>query len=93
MQAMRQKHLCNTEGATMQIVVYTKSGCPNCVTAKRLLDSKGIGYTEMDFDDVGIQYAFIQSYPEVKQMPQIFIQGQRVGGLAGLQAALKELGL
>jgi glutaredoxin 3 len=47
----------------------------------------------MDTDDVGIQYAFMQSYPEVKQMPQIFIQGQRVGGLAGLQAALKELGL
>ena len=26
----------------MNIVIYTKSGCPNCVTAKRLLDSKGI---------------------------------------------------
>jgi glutaredoxin 3 len=29
----------------------------------------------------------------IRQMPQIFIEGQRVGGLAGLQAALKELGL
>jgi len=77
----------------MQIVVYTKSGCPNCVAAKRLLDSKGIGYTEMDFDDIGIQQVFMQQYPEAKQMPQIFIQGQRVGGLFGLQAALKELGL
>ena len=77
----------------MQIVVYTKSGCPNCVAAKRLLDSKGIGYTEMDFDDIGIQQVFMQQYPEAKQMPQIFIQGQRVGGLTGLQAALQELGL
>jgi glutaredoxin 3 len=77
----------------MNIVIYTKSGCPNCVTAKRLLDSKGIGYTEMDCDDAGIQYVFTQQYPEAKQMPQIFIQGQRVGGLFGLQAALKELGL
>jgi glutaredoxin 3 len=90
---MRQKHLCNIEGAAMQIVIYTKSNCPNCVTAKRLLDSKGIGYTEMDCDDVGIQYVFTQQYPEAKQMPQIFIQGQRIGGLFGLQAALKELGL
>jgi glutaredoxin 3 len=32
-------------------------------------------------------------YPEARQLPQIFIEGQRVGGLAGLQAALKELGL
>jgi glutaredoxin 3 len=32
-------------------------------------------------------------YPEARQMPQIFINNQRVGGLAGLQNALKELGL
>jgi len=76
----------------MNVVVYTKKSCPNCVTAKRLLDSKGIGYEEYD----------ILNCPEVlrqlssvgaKQMPQIFIEGQRVGGLAGLQAALQELGL
>lgn len=77
----------------MNIVIYTKSGCPNCVTAKRLLDSKGIGYTEADMDNSEDRMAFFLAYPEARQMPQIFIQGQRVGGLAGLQAALKELGL
>jgi len=78
----------------MNIVVYTKSGCPNCVTAKRLLDSKGIGYTEMDTDAVsGLIETLLAMHPEARQMPQIFIEGQRVGGLAGLQAALQELGL
>ena len=77
----------------MNIVVYTKSGCPNCVTAKQLLDSKGIGYGEMNFDDEDVRTLFTRLYPEARQMPQIFIEGQRVGGLAGLQAALKELGL
>ncbi len=77
----------------MNIVVYTKSGCPNCVTAKRLLDDKGIGYTEMDAEQPPVMEWFVRDYPEVRQMPQVFIQGQRVGGLAGLQAALKELGL
>lgn len=75
----------------MNIVVYTKSGCVNCVTAKRLLDSKGIGYTEVD--SVPEILEMVRHYPEARQMPQIFIEGQRVGGLAGLQAALKELGL
>jgi len=28
---------------------------------------------------------------KARQMPQIFINGQRVGGLAGLQAALKQM--
>jgi glutaredoxin 3 len=77
----------------MNIVIYTKSGCPNCVTAKRLLDSKGIGYEERDAEDVAVFMKLMEQYPEVRQMPQIFINNQRVGGLAGLQAALKELGL
>jgi glutaredoxin 3 len=77
----------------MNIVIYTKSGCPNCVTAKRLLDDKGIGYDEFDMDNPVVREIFKEKYPEARQMPQIFIEGQRVGGLAGLQAALKELGL
>jgi glutaredoxin 3 len=77
----------------MNIVIYTKSGCPNCVTAKRLLDDKGIGYEERDAEDVAVFMKLMDQYPEVRQMPQIFIEGQRVGGLAGLQAALTGLGL
>lgn len=77
----------------MNFTIYTKSGCPNCVTAKLLLQFKGIGYEEMDFDDADVRTVFTRLYPEARQMPQIFIEGQRVGGLAGLQAALKELGL
>jgi glutaredoxin 3 len=77
----------------MNIVIYTKSGCPNCVTAKRLLDSKGLKYDEMDTDYTPIRSELFEAYPDVRQMPFILIDGQRVGGLAGLQAALKELGL
>jgi glutaredoxin 3 len=78
----------------MNIVIYGKANCPNCVTAKRLLDGKGIGYQEFDVGtpdgliifqaNVSVQY---------RQLPQIFINDQRVGGLAGLQAALKQVGL
>jgi glutaredoxin 3 len=78
----------------MNIVIYTKSGCPNCVTAKRLLDDKGIGYSEWDVEAAPEVLArLLAKFPEARQMPQIFINNQRVGGLAGLQAALKELGL
>ena len=77
----------------MNIVVYTKSGCPNCVTAKNLLASKGLAYNEINLNKESERDAFIAMFPEAKQMPHIFIEGQRVGGLAGLQAALKEMGL
>lgn len=75
----------------MEITVYTKSGCPNCVTAKQLLKSKGLEYEEKNLDDVDRFMEFQLCYPEARQMPQIFIRRQRVGGLAGLQAALKKL--
>jgi len=44
-------------------------------------------------DTESVRQAFYFAYPEVKQLPQIFIEDQRVGGLAGLQQALKDLGL
>ena len=44
-------------------------------------------------DDEKVRQAFTFAYPEAKQTPQIFINDVRVGGLAGLQAALKELRL
>lgn len=75
----------------MNITIYTKSGCPNCVTAKNLLQSLNLEYKEIDIE-TGDRFAnFVANYPEARQMPQIFIGDQRVGGLAGLQAALKQL--
>lgn len=77
----------------MNIFVYTKSKCPNCVAAKQLLKSKGLKFIENDMDNEKVRQAFQFAYPDVRGMPQIFINDQRVGGLAGLQAALKQMGL
>ena len=77
----------------MKVTIYSKSGCPNCVTAKNLLQSLNLEYKEIDIE-VGDRLAnFVANYPDARQMPQIFIGDQRVGGLAGLQAALKKLGM
>ena len=77
----------------MNIFIYSKSKCPNCVAAKQLLKSKGLKFIENDMDTETVRQAFHFAFPDVKQMPQIFINDQRVGGLAGLQQALKDLGL
>ena len=78
----------------MNVTIYTKSACPNCVAAKNLLKSKGLEYQEISFDNDPVRQAeFHAAYPDVRQMPQIVIDGQRVGGLAGLQAALKQVGV
>lgn len=75
----------------MNITVYTKSNCPNCVAAKQLLKSKGLTFTEVNLDDEAKRSEFNLVHPAARQMPQIFIGDQRVGGLAGLQAALQIL--
>jgi glutaredoxin 3 len=75
----------------MKIEIYTKANCPNCMTAKALLKAKGLEYTEVDLDNSEDRMAFFLAYPDIRQMPQIFIDSQRVGGLAGLQAALTTL--
>lgn len=75
----------------MNITIYTKSNCPNCVSAKQLLKSKGLSYSEVNLDSDAERAAFVDVFKEARQMPQIFIDGQRVGGLAGLQAALKQI--
>lgn len=75
----------------MNIVMYTKTNCPNCTTAKMVLDMVHLEYTEVDVELGARWQNLLKEFPDARQMPQIFINDQRVGGLAGLQAALKQL--
>jgi glutaredoxin 3 len=76
----------------INITIYTKTNCPNCTTAKMVMDSFGLKYTEVDIETGDRLANFVAHYPDAKQMPQIFFNDQRVGGVAGLQAALKQIG-
>lgn len=83
----------STNNLQMKIEVFTKPNCPNCVAAKQLLNKKNLEYREINLDSDGLRAEFMSAYPEARQMPQIFFDGQRVGGLAGLQVALNQLEL
>ena len=75
----------------MNINLYTKSNCPNCLSAKQLLASKNLPFVEIDVELGSRWQNLLAEFPDARQMPQIFINDQRVGGLAGLQATLKQL--
>jgi len=77
----------------MTVTVYSKPACSFCDKAKALLSSKGIQYDEKIFDvgqpkvegkDYVDLVAFKQSYPDVKSVPQIFVEGNRIGGYTEL---------
>lgn len=77
----------------LKITVYSKSACPQCDTAKMLLKSRSLDFEEIRIDDEAQRQAFYEKCgPSVRQMPQVFINDQRAGGVAGLQAALARLG-
>ena len=75
----------------MNIFIYTKSGCPNCVAAKKILKERGLKFIESNIDQARVKQAFEFSYPDVRGMPQIFVNDVRIGGLMGLQAFLKQM--
>lgn len=77
----------------MKIVIYTKSNCPNCISAKQLIKRHGIDSVEYSMDDSEVRRNFEIKYPSIRQMPQIWIDSQHVGGLAGLRAALEQMGM
>jgi glutaredoxin 3 len=85
--------MARIQAMELKIVVYSKSACPQCESAKMVLKSKSLAFEEIKIDGEAERMAFYEKCgPSVRQMPQIFINDQRVGGLAGLQAALVQLG-
>ena len=77
----------------LRIIVYTKDNCPNCLTAKQILDAVNLEYIDVDVMLGSRLQNMLAEYPDARQMPQIFINDQRVGGVEGLKVALRQLGL
>lgn len=77
----------------INITIYTKENCPNCVTAKRILEAANIKYADVDIMAGERLANLLKEFPDARQMPQIFINDQRVGGVEGLKVALRKLGV
>lgn len=68
----------------MEVVVYSKTVCPYCVQAKNFLTRNDIAYEEKNLDDDAERAAFYANYPGVRSVPQIFVDGERIGGFQEL---------
>ena len=66
---------------TAKVEIYTKFGCPYCVRAMHLLDTKGVAYTEYDVTMGGAKRdEMVARAPGARTVPQIFINNVAVGG-------------
>lgn len=72
------------------ITLFTKSGCPDCVKAKALLESEGIDY---EIKDVETDFEAMQQLSNMglRSLPQVFKNGSLVAnGYQGLLRLWRE---
>lgn len=69
-----------------EITIYTTDYCPYCVRAKELLSRKGARFEEISAEDDAVRAAMVEKAGGRRTVPQIFINGQHIGGFDDLSA-------
>lgn len=67
-----------------KVIIYTKDYCPYCDRAKEYFSTRGIAFEEIDVTRNPQLYAELKARTGHMTVPQIFIDGQFVGGYSDL---------
>lgn len=70
-----------------ETIIYGKEGCPFCVKAKEQLELLNINFEYIDLDEVGKTAAQVTGR-DVTTVPQIYLNGEYLGGYDDLMNAL-----
>jgi glutaredoxin 3 len=69
------------------VTIYTTNYCPFCTRAKALLKQKGVAFEEIDLTDDDAERArLVERTGGRRTVPQIFIDGESIGGYEELAA-------
>ena len=64
-----------------QVEMYATAWCPYCARARALLEKKGVDYAEIDIEEEPARRAeMIRRAGGRSSVPQIFIDGEHIGG-------------
>ena len=74
----------------MKAIVWSKYNCPYCDQAKALLKQKGIEFEERKIGDGYTKEDLLEAVPTARTVPQIFLDGELVGGFTELKQKLTE---
>lgn len=74
----------------MKAVVWSKYHCTFCDQAKMLLKQNGIEYEERKIGDGWTKEELLEQVPTARSVPQIFMNGNHIGGYNELKAYLDE---
>lgn len=71
------------------MIVWSKAFCPKCVSAKKLLDIRGIEYEERIIGKDWAKEDLLRDIPSARSVPQIINKGTLIGGLPELMKYLE----
>lgn len=75
-----------------RITLFSKAGCSHCTRAKQVLSSKGLGYEEIQLGVNGVSYSSLVAVSGVGTTPQVFVNGENIGGADDLEHWLGKIG-
>ncbi|VAX00741.1 Peroxiredoxin family protein/glutaredoxin [hydrothermal vent metagenome] len=73
------------------VSILTKPGCPFCIGAKQLLQQQGLNYDEISVGQ-GASLRSVRAITGKETVPQVFIEGDYIGGLEELSKYFKTRG-
>jgi glutaredoxin len=73
----------------MRATVWSKYYCPFCDQAKALLKQKGIEFEEKKIGDGYSKEDLLEAVPTARTVPQIFLDGELIGGFTELKKHLQ----
>ena len=69
----------------MKFTIYTTDWCPYCKAAKRLLNSRGFDFEEINLEEKGMDREELFQQTGGSTVPQILRDGKTIGGFDELQ--------
>ena len=75
-----------------RITLFSKVGCSHCRRAKQALSSEGLGYEEIRLGVGGVSYSSLVAVSGADTTPQVFVNGENIGGADELEHWLRQIG-
>ena len=83
------KYLAPEEALPLNATVFSRPGCPHCARAKGLLRDAGIEFEALELN-TDYSDRTIRAVANATTFPQVFIDGEHIGGADQLEAWLAE---
>lgn len=82
------KYINPKASAPARITLFSKPGCPFCARARKMLTEKGYRFEDIELGSHGVSFSSLQAVTGRGTTPQVYIDGQHIGGADELEAWL-----